>query len=58
MAHQPHFNEQMEAIFPLDPQPFEIFGNVITTAPELDSILLLGSGLLGLAGVRRRPISK
>ena len=43
---------------PVGAQPFDIFGNPVTTTPEPGSILLLGSGLLSLAGIRRRPISK
>jgi len=41
---------------PVGAQPFDIFGNVITTSPEPGSILLLGSGLLSLAGIRRRRV--
>jgi hypothetical protein len=41
---------------PVGSQPFDIFGNVVTTTPEPGTILLLGSGLLSLAGIRRRRV--
>ena len=41
---------------PVGSQPFDIFGNPITTTPEPGSILLLGSGLLSLVGIRRRCV--
>jgi len=43
---------------PVGSQPFDILGNPVTTTPEPGSILLLSSGLLSLAGIRRRPISR
>jgi hypothetical protein len=39
---------------PVGAQPFDIFGNVITTSPEPSRIRLLYSGLLRLSCIRRR----
>ena len=35
---------------------FAVFGNPVTTTPEPGSLILLGSGILGLAGTLRRKL--
>jgi hypothetical protein len=47
----PSLAQQQE---PIPPESFTLFGNPSGTTPEPSSIILFGSGVIGLAGVLRR----
>jgi hypothetical protein len=42
---------------PIPPESFTLFGNPSGTTPEPSSIILFGSGVLGLAGILRRKLN-
>lgn len=48
---------QADSTEPIPPESFTLFGNPAGTTPEPSSIILFGSGMLGLAGVLRRRLN-